>query len=312
MRPSNPTPTSVLKPFGLTWLTSALRVLLSIIVVWTALSVVQLYWATMVRSRPESHAAETMIRNEKARIMAQTESRTDRRTPWPKYPLAKELGKSRININDIPMASQRLLARAAPKKILSFYRREMRARGWRDNTEEFFMLKPSAIGNSTYTRNLQDERYLRRYENIKKSKLSLVRNNESILVEVYPKKAHQTVIELHSARAPSVLSLLQKISAQAGDHVRGTRPFLESRTMPGQPSASSRIYRSKHSAHSFFPQMVRTLEQEGWKYSKEGRDPNRTRNMEPGAMFTRGDQTASLTVSPGDNNGSVAIVIQTQ
>jgi hypothetical protein len=261
-----------------------------------------------VRPPPSSYAGETLGRPPPAA----PQGREHIRFPWPKYPGAKEKGRSRIVLNQVPIVEQTLEARGQPERVLAFYRRVMHARGWRDNTESFYHIERNVLGNTTSLRNLQDENYLRRYDAITRSKLSLVRKDHSILIEVSPGEKGKQLIELRYAGTPSIMDMVQDMADQARRSSDGPAAFLEAGGAPGAEGARSRVFYSETSEADTFRTVAAMLEREGWQRTAlpkvKGlagvpRGPHQ-------AFFSREDQVALLAVKPAGREGTAAIVTE--
>ncbi len=288
-----------------------LRLILSVVVVCLAWSLVDGLRVMLTRPYPEAYAGEALQREEEGAQQAAV--RRSVHFPWPRYPGAQETGRSQIALNGVPVVEQTLTARATPEKILAFYRKTMLARGWRNNTEEFYRVTPAALRSQGVPRNLQDENYLRRYDSVKRSKLSLVRRKESILVEVRPGERRSSVVELHYLGTSSLFSLADDMIEAARKPRSDTAPLLQSSSAPGQPNAGTKIYYSKHRPNSFFHRMVNTLERQGWTRSElplSGREQADGPRLE--ALFLRDDWVASLVVTDASKKGSTAMVTQTR
>lgn len=260
------------------------------------------------RPAPDPYAAEALQRSQ---ATTPQEARDAIRFPWPRYPGAREQGRSQITLNQVPMVEQTLLARGRPESILSFYRRAMRGRGWRDNTEQFYHLERSVLAGADSIRNLQDENYLRRYDAVTRSKLSLVRKKESILIEVSPGEKGKNVIELHFAGTSSLADMVMDMAEKA-ERAQG-RPiaFLSAQGLPGDDATSSRMFYSEKGQEGTFRDMVRMLESEGWTRAslpRGARPPARGSIHQ--AFFARGSEVALLAVRPAGEHGSAAMVTE--
>ena len=232
-------------------------------------------------------------------------------TPWPSYPGAKGVRKSHNTINGSPWISERFEAAGSNSQILSFYRQHLRTGGWRDITEELFGINPR-FGAGGAPRNLQNQKFLVRYDGVIRSNLAMTRGEKFILAQVSEgsKSWKRRVSLRYSGVTPQAYSmdLTRRIQPRRGK----IAPFIEAENQIAGESHNSEFFRSVLSPQGLFQKLSLRMEGEGWKEAElpAGIGPT---GVAGGRMvcYVRQQDYALLQVMPSPNaKGSSGLIMR--
>ena len=294
------------------WLPLALRAVLSLITIYSVWVVYQVFRSTvMLESEVPVQVQE---RSAAAFGPAQDHASNLPRLPWPKYPGASRVSANAMEWNDVPVLNEELVVRGSNTEIFSFYRRAMLARGWRDNTEQQFRMPAATYARATGSRMMQNEAFLRQYDEMRSNYLSLRRGDASILIQIQaasrPWKRRVTLKYMETGSVNDFAYALERAMRQRG---RPGQPMLTTSEQIGPDRHSTRFYISRQSATFFFEAMLARLESEGWAQNETLRRSKQLGSARGGrqAYLFRENDFAILMVQPSeDRSGSQAVVTQ--
>jgi len=189
------------------------------------------------------------------------------KTPWPNYPGAKGVRKSQSTINGEPWISERFEAAGSNSEILSFYRRYFRTAGWRDVTEEMFGIDPR-FGAGGAPRNLQNQKFLVRYDEVIRSNLALQRGQKFILAQVSQGSRNwkRRVSLRYSGVTPMAYS--KKMTERMNSGRGALKPFIKAENQIAGESHDTEFFHSELAPQRLFQKLSRRMEREGWKKAK--------------------------------------------
>ena len=139
---------------------------------------------------------------------------------WPEFPHSVPGYFQTLVINGIQVMTEQWDCGSSPDDVLSYYREQMTARGWRDATEQAYKLQPELRGT---TGDLQSKSYIDVYRQIMNSTVVLNRGDWTMRVSAEPSNNgfHQITVKIFAAATPSLDTLSQQLMATMGKDQAG-------------------------------------------------------------------------------------------
>jgi hypothetical protein len=244
-------------------------------------------------------------------------SRRDARIncPWPTYPGAQVTGEYQIDLEPFPLQQQELVIAAPPERIVDFYRSRLSAKGFQDISDRIFNFDPDWSDRLGHPVSLQDERFVRGYDKMRRTTLLLERGEQMIHLQVLPgpKRWKQQVQLLAFTRdAPDQMA--------ERNRPRELEPGSGIVTLAGAPNTwdvgserySTQFFRSRKGVDQMFARLRERLERDGWVQKQYG-DASDRLDVRGAALgyFIRRNEESLLLVSPGDDGASSQALITT-
>jgi hypothetical protein len=125
---------------------------------------------------------------------------------WPEFPRNSAGNIQSMVINGVQIITEDWKSSASALDILSYYREQMIARGWRDTTEETYKLQPESLEAANKE---QNELVIKKYRDVMDSNLLLKRGEWSLNIAAEPSKKEvgQTTVTILAAATPSIKDL---------------------------------------------------------------------------------------------------------
>jgi hypothetical protein len=234
------------------------------------------------------------------------------RMPWTTYPGAKEVRRNETIFNGSPFLTERFEAAGTNSEILSYYRRTLRNRGWRDVTEEHFGIDPGFFENGAPV-NLQNQEFLLRYEETVRSNLAMQLGEKLILVEVdMGSKSWKRRVSLSQqgrSRQTASLELAKRLRFRSRGRIE---PYFRAQQHIGKDDHTTEFYHSRFSVNRLHRKLVRRMKSKGWeqeelpdKFEPEGIDGMRV------SFYVKKADYAILNVYPSPTGrGSAATLMK--
>lgn len=189
---------------------------------------------------------------------------------WPQFPGSSRSSFQQVSINGVQMTSQAWETTAPAKDVIAFYREQMTVRGWEDVTEENFKLKPDLRDPGISKNSLQDENYLKIYDETIDSNLVLRRGHWSIQVTTVPNeegKLAQTTVRICAAATPSLNDFVDSLTsdfAVGSDAVAGGKPLEMEQKSAGQHYHTSIAFKNEEPGR-IFNEMLKEYQDKNWR-----------------------------------------------
>jgi len=213
---------------------------------------------------------------------------------WPEFPRGNAGAIQSAVLNGVQILTQEWEAEAPPSDILSYYREQMTARGWRDVTEETYGLQPELREGAS---NPQDESYVSRYHSVMDSTLVLTSGAWSMHLTTEPgKKDNQkTAVKIYAAATPSIKGFFEDLASSVvgkqGQDGRGLDAVQDN----GSEHYHTTITSSSGAPARVFQESLASLGAQGWRPMLIL--PKRQTSSGCFTWLVRGKQYAALSVN---------------
>ena len=265
----------------------------------------------------ESYAAMKQA-HRRGEDRASSSTRRRVKTPWPKYPGAIRSISLPGAMNGVQLVTEEMRVRARPELALAYFRRSMQSRGWEDITEEYFGLRPDAVDCTGAYRNLQDERFIERYDTVMRTHACFRRHGESVMIrtsENDPPEDGRYRLSLSHLGTGSMLEFAQNIGRRMAQAGTARRPVsvMKNEQYFGRDLYKNELISSALTMKSLGAKMKRRMRLGGWK--EVPMDPELAPAMAPGGpqitTFAKGERMAMVTVAPGpEGQGSSGMITE--
>lgn len=136
---------------------------------------------------------------------------------WPHFPGSFHRTVHKMTINGVDTISEDWLTTSSAEDIIAYYKEQMVARGWQNNTEEDLQLQPENRRDDMGNNGLQSPEYVKKYSSLMDSSLILYRAPWSLQVMAVPseKGIRQTSVRVFAAATPSIKEFCMSIGEGA-------------------------------------------------------------------------------------------------
>jgi hypothetical protein len=225
---------------------------------------------------------------------------------WPEFPRSSAGNIQSMVINGVQTITEDWKSSASALDILSYYREQMIARGWRDATEETYKLQPESLEAANKE---QNELVIKKYRDVMDSNLLLKRGEWSLNITAEPSKKEvgQTTVTILAAATPSIKDLFGGMeSALAKKTGQLNQPLDVVQRSGGDRYHTTIATKSETPAQAFQEALV-NLGAQGWQPVVFL--PRKQAQSGDFAWLVRGKQYAALSVSasPQGNSSSVTL-----
>lgn len=277
----------------------AIRFFFTLFAVYAFYLSFMLFRLALDQPKPESYTAELQRARMERAAQEAAAARVPTRTPWPSFPGSGGRQVTSVNVNGIPFINDTIELSASRDRILGFYRSRMGRLGWKDTTEEYFRLQPEAVNCSGLPRSLQNESYLRHYDEILRSNLVLQRGDESLHIRLEPgSKRNRKQVLFSYMGAASLNDFSNDLAERTRKSKRSRRhqPWVESSQVMGPDLYTTRMFRSRLGPQRHYEQLVTRLEDQGWTTMPESRQVAAETGAKHFAYLSRGGEFAMVFV----------------
>ena len=138
-------------------------------------------------------------------------------TFWPHFPGSLGSAVHRMAINGVDTISEDWQTSAAGANVIAYYRDQMLARGWQDETEEHLKLQPNNRSDGLANSGLQNPEYVKKYGSLMDSSLIMYRAPWSLQVMAAPSEQgiRQTSVRIFAATTTSIEDFCLSIGEEA-------------------------------------------------------------------------------------------------
>ena len=238
----------------------------------------------------QSHSAPPIYVSNAARSASKDSSV---RPFWPEFPRSNPGMIQGAVINGVQVITEEWEDNVSPLDVISYYRDQMTARGWRDTTEETYSLQPELHDAATAP---QDERFVANYRKVMDSTLVLNRRDWSLHLTTEPgkKDPRKTAVKIYAAAAPSIQSYFESLGATMNANQGRAGRALDAIQQNGREHYHTTIATSSRASGQAFQEKLAGLGALGWRpavFLPREKTPNGYF-----AWLVRGKQYAALSV----------------
>ncbi len=231
---------------------------------------------------------------------------------WPHFPGSGTAVEHLMVIDGENVVSEYWETMASASEVLDYYREQMASRGWHDVTESELGLEPETQVLGGEKNSLQNEAYLRIYEQKMETCLILRRDPWSMQIDVEPgSTARQRRVSFFAVSHPSVQEFSGRMAGRLASASAGTDEgaAFESSETSGGVTYETTMRSSGKTPEAFFAVMLESLTRRGWRMQIElPVKPSKEGTVEKFALLEGKDGYACLIVTPKpDGRGSSAI-----
>ena len=136
---------------------------------------------------------------------------------WPHLPGSAGRTVHRMMINGVDTISEDWRTSTPAADVIDYYREQMLARGWRDETEENFGLHPETRNPGVGANGLQNPNFVQAYGSLVDSSLILSRGKWSMQVMAVPGETgiRRTAVKVFAAATPSIKNFFLSLEQEA-------------------------------------------------------------------------------------------------
>lgn len=231
---------------------------------------------------------------------------------WPHLPGCFNKVAHQMTINGVDTVSEDWQISLPRADVISYYREQMEARGWRDTTEEDCKLQPESRNVGLGNDGVQNPGFVEKYASTMDSTLILKRSPWSIQILAVPSdkgSIHQTSVRMFAAATPSIKEFCLSIGAEA--FKASNSGSLDGSIDTVQESSGQRCYTKiavkKEAADVLFNQILKEYHDKDWHSMI-------LRSGQPGqpgyfAWLMKGKAYAALAVKPLPTGKNSSITI---
>ncbi len=223
---------------------------------------------------------------------------------WPEFPRNSAGKLQSAVINGVQILTEEWEAGASTSDILSYYREQMIARGWRDVTEEAYGLQPESHEAANTS---QDERYVANYRKVMDANLVVTRGDWSMHLAAEPGKndSRKTAVKIYAAATPSITGFFTEMKTALVASPRQPGQPLDAVQQSGSERYHTTIATKSETSTQAFQEALANLGAQGWHpvlFLPRQQTPNGYF-----AWLLRGKQYAALSVksTPQGKSSSV-------
>ena len=223
---------------------------------------------------------------------------------WPEFPRSGAENAQSAVINGVQIITESWESSASALVILSYYREQMAARGWRDVTEETYGLKPES---SEAANNTQDERYVSTYRKVMDANLVVTSGEWSMHISAEPDKINprEIAVKIFAAATPSMKDYVDGMASTFAKNSGQPNQPLDAVQQSGKERYHTTITAKNEPPMQAFQETLVNLKAQGWQPVMYL--PKQQTRLGIFAWLLRGKQYAALSVSvlPRDGGSSV-------
>jgi len=223
---------------------------------------------------------------------------------WPEFPRSGEQNVQGAVINGVQILTETWETTASASVVLSYYRDQMIARGWRDVTEETYGLRPESREAAN---NTQDERYVSNYRKVMDANLVVTGAGWSMHVAAESdKNNHQkNVVKIFAAATTSMKDYIDGMASAFAKNSGQPNRSLDAVQQSGKDRYHTTIVAKDEPPMQAFQEALANLDAQGWHPVMFL--PKQQTRTGVFAWLLRGKQYAALSVSalPQDGGSSV-------
>jgi hypothetical protein len=228
--------------------------------------------------------------------------------PWPRFPLRSEQYSHECMLNGVRLLTEEWEGAGRPQDVLDFYRGQMQARGWVDETEEALGLSSAMLASTANKRFLEDPEFLKGYRDSMGSNLILRQGEWSMHVTVRASRveADQVAVQIAAARVPS----MSRFAATAMEAFQGTAPLRRTRgALEYEETRGGQRYRTvlatrPGSPETVFRDALAELEGQHWQVLIRSSGEQQSRRF---AWLVRDQAHVALCVTPAPGGNGVSL-----
>jgi hypothetical protein len=187
---------------------------------------------------------------------------------WPEFPRTGRSNLRQSVINGVEVLSEDWETAASADEILTYYRQQMTARGWRDSTEDTYGLQPQLREWQQNQQGVQNEKYLEAYRKVTSTSLALKRGNWSVHVLVDPSKELEggSLVKIFGAATPSIRDFFTSMAAIGSSTAPGesTRRALDATQVSGGERYHTTMDLKPLEPQVAIDQALAQLREDGW------------------------------------------------
>jgi hypothetical protein len=226
---------------------------------------------------------------------------------WPEFPRNSKGTIHGIIMNGVQTITEEWDCNASASDVLSYYREQMTARGWRDATEETYNLQQELRAAAN---NRQNDLYADNYRNVMDSNLMFERGEWSLHIGVEPSMkvfGERTTVKFYAAATPSIKNIFAGMESPFEKHPGQPNQPLDAVQQSGGQTYHTTIVTKNKAPAQAFQEALENLGAQGWKpvvyLPKQSTRPGNF------AWLVRGKEYAALSVKalPQGRTSSVTL-----
>ena len=188
---------------------------------------------------------------------------------WPHLPGSAGRAVHRMTINGVDTISEDWRTSTPAADVIDYYREQMLARGWRDETEESFGLQPETRNPGVGANGLLNPKFVQAYGSLVNSALILSRGKWSMQVMAVPGETgiRQTAVRVFAAATPSIKDFflsLEEGAFRAGPTGAASGAIDTVEESGGQRSHTTLVLRNGEPGR-IFDEMIGQYREKGWQ-----------------------------------------------
>lgn len=228
--------------------------------------------------------------------------------PWPKFALRAQQDAQECVLNGVRLLSEEWEGPGTPEAVLDFYRGQMQARGWTEETEEALGLSSATLASTANKRALEDPVFLRRYQEIVDSNLILRQGEWSMHVTVRRSgiEPGQVAVHIAAAKVPSLAQFASGVVQGFNSPTRGRQgqPTLEHEESRGGQRYRTVLSTKSGSLDGVFRDALAELARDQWQVLIQSNGERQSRRF---AWLVRQDAHLAMCVTPAPGGGGVSL-----
>jgi hypothetical protein len=226
---------------------------------------------------------------------------------WPEFPHTGGRNTQGVVINGVATLTEDWETEASAAEVLSYYRDQMTARGWKDTTEETYGLQPEALDMGAIESGPRGQEFATDYARIMDSTLVFSRQGRTVQISAQPaqKNAGGTLVKIFAAETSSIRDFFNGMETAFVPNAGQARRPMDAVQHDAGATYHTTIVTSDEPPARAFEEKLATLVSQRWQRatipSKPGTRPGFS------AWLMRGSQYAILSASPSSQGGGSSV-----